>query len=184
MARSQITRANLDQTSDTGTLLQSLIRGEQLQTNVALGWFTNINGVTLTPRLIEADMTNVSFSNGRAEPYPSTVRSGAQSMQLPICYQFRAASGPGGTVVDGDLRTESANTPYTIALDTGFTSNSFTIIWDDAIGTGWQQAPRPDRPSYAFFELEVRDTGAGDKQQIYKPLRGLIEVRYSVNLMT
>jgi hypothetical protein len=35
------------------------------------------------------------------------------------------------------------------------------------------------KPVYGFIDLEVADTGTGNNQQIWKPFRGLVEIRYS-----
>lgn len=59
------------------------------------------------------------------------------------------------------------------------TDNKITLVIPQTLGTGWNVAPSPDKPVYGFIELEVADTGVGNQQQIWKPFRGLVEIRYS-----
>jgi len=59
------------------------------------------------------------------------------------------------------------------------TDNKITLVIPQTLGTGWAIAPSPDKPVYGFIELEVADTGVGNQQQIWKPFRGLVEIRYS-----
>ena len=59
------------------------------------------------------------------------------------------------------------------------TDNKITLVIPQTLGTGWAVQPTPDKPSYGFIELEVADTGVGNQQQIWKPFRGLVELRYS-----
>ena len=197
-------------------LLQSLIQGEQLRTQVALNWFENLNGANIRARVVEADNSALIYSNGTAAQYPTMVKSGVNRQNLAIRYQYRAGSGTGGTVLTSDytvvLPEDGTNIPaptvgdtvatewvqyavtgeYRISLTGDFATNCFEIIWDDRISqqhtqgstniAAWSPAPEPNRPVYGFFGLEVRDSGSGETQQIWKPLRGLIEVRYSVNI--
>jgi len=64
-------------------------------------------------------------------------------------------------------------------LDELTTDNTFKIVFPEELITDWTTQPTPDKPVYGFIELEVRDPGVGDQQQIWKPFRGLVEVLYS-----
>ena len=59
------------------------------------------------------------------------------------------------------------------------TDNLVTLVVPKDLGVGWETQPKPDRPVYGFIELKVEDTGSGSQQHIWKPFRGLVEVRYS-----
>jgi hypothetical protein len=62
-------------------------------------------------------------------------------------------------------------------IDDTVTDNK-VVLTDDFSDT-WTVQPTPDDPTYGFFALSVADTGVGDAQQIFVPVRGLIEVRYN-----
>jgi len=74
---------------------------------------------------------------------------------------------PGGVIVTIPL------------LDTSDTNNQFIMVIPENLITGWTVQPSPDKPVYGFIDLEIRDTGIGSRKQVWKPFRGLVEVRYS-----
>lgn len=59
------------------------------------------------------------------------------------------------------------------------TDNLVTLVVPKDLADLWETQPAPDKPVYGFIELKVEDTGVGSQQQIWKPFRGLVEVRYS-----
>jgi hypothetical protein len=87
--------------------------------------------------------------------------------------------------VDGDLRvvpTEEAATPQIVSLpiiDTLTTDNIFTLVIPDDLTSSWDVTPGPDDPVFAYFAVQVADAGVGDAQQIWVPVRGIIEVLYN-----
>jgi len=64
-------------------------------------------------------------------------------------------------------------------LDTEDGDNQVLLVIPEDLTSGWSQQPKPNKPVYGFIDLEIRDTGFEDRQQVWKPFRGLIEVRYS-----
>jgi hypothetical protein len=57
--------------------------------------------------------------------------------------------------------------------------NGFEVVLPANLIVGWDYAPTPDKPVYGYFDVEVIDSGVGDAQQIFKPVQGLIEIKYS-----
>jgi hypothetical protein len=142
MARSKITSRTNDIITDDGSILISLIDGEQMRMGVTLGWLTDLTGYTLVAKVVEADNTQGSST------LPTDVLSG-------------------GTV-----------TTLTI-IDATVTDNAIEIVFPSNLIDSWATTPEPDQPVYGYVGLEVADAGAGTNQQIWKPIRGLVEVRYS-----
>jgi len=64
-------------------------------------------------------------------------------------------------------------------IDDDATDNQFDIVIPQDISSTWATTPEPDQPIYGFIGVEIADTGTGNAQQIWKPMRGLLEVRYS-----
>jgi hypothetical protein len=64
-------------------------------------------------------------------------------------------------------------------VDSTPSDNSFKIVIPEELIADWTTQPAPDKPVYGYIELEVKDDGIGNLQQIWKPLRGLVEVLYS-----
>ena len=64
-------------------------------------------------------------------------------------------------------------------IDTVVSDNQFDIVIPQTLIDTWATTPEPDKPIYGFIGLEIQDSGAGNAQQIWKPMRGLVEVLYS-----
>jgi hypothetical protein len=64
-------------------------------------------------------------------------------------------------------------------LDPVITDNTFKIVFPKELITDWSVQPAPDNPVYGYIELEVADPAEEEYQQVWKPLRGLVEVLYS-----
>ena len=64
-------------------------------------------------------------------------------------------------------------------LDPVVTDNTFKIVFPEELITTWTVQPTPEYPVYGYLELEVRDPGVGSAKQIWKPIRGLVQVLYS-----
>lgn len=87
--------------------------------------------------------------------------------------------------VAGDLEIpplEEEATPIVTTLsiiDDTVSDNQFKIVIPQDLADSWAVPPTPDDPTYGFLALSVADTGVGSAQQIFVPLRGLVEVRYN-----
>lgn len=64
-------------------------------------------------------------------------------------------------------------------IDSVTTDNEFEIVVPKSLSTSWVTQPLPEKPVYGWIELEIKDSGTGDNQLIWKPLRGLVEVLFS-----
>jgi hypothetical protein len=142
MPRSKITSKSQDLITDDGSIIASIVHGEQTRINITASWLTNLSGYTITAKVVEGD--NIQDSG----VIPSTARETPVVTTLPI-------------------------------LDTTPTDNIFDIVIPQDLINTWDTFPAPDKPIYGFIDLEIADTGTGNNQQIWKPMRGLIEVRYS-----
>ena len=142
MPRSKITSKSQDLITDDGSIIASIVHGEQTRINITASWLTNLSGYTITAKVVEGD--NVQDSG----IIPGTARETPVVTTLPI-------------------------------LDTTPTDNIFDIVIPQDLINTWDTFPAPDKPIYGFIDLEIADTGTGNNQQIWKPMRGLIEVRYS-----
>jgi len=145
MARSKINSRSKDLIKDNGSVLVSVIEGEQIHMNITLNWITNLSGYTLTAKIVEADSSDLDYSKD----------------ELPTSEQL-----------NGEVTT------LTI-LDSDPTDNTFKIVIPENLVDNWVTQPAPTRPAYGWIGLEVRDSGSGSLQQVWKPMRGLVEVLYS-----
>ena len=77
-----------------------------------------------------------------------------------------------------DVKSSPVITTLTI-IDATTTDNTFKVVIPDDLISTWTTQPTPTVPVYGWIGLEVADDGVGDAQQIWKPMRGLVEVLYS-----
>ena len=143
MARSKITSASKDMISDDGSVLVSVIHGEQTRLNLQINWVTNLTGFTILAKIIEGN--NIQGSG--TKPTAAAV-STPQITTLTV-------------------------------IDTTVTDNLFDLVIPETLIDNWDTYPEVDKPVYGLIGLELRDTGVGTAQQVWKPLRGLVEVLYS-----
>lgn len=155
MSRSKINEAGKELTVDNGSILMSVVAGEQLKFDVTLLWLTNLTGYVISAKLVEA----VSDSTT-----PTEVKPGGFSTVL------NKGNGYISGVDDGD--------------------NIFSITIPYSLATSLTTPPTPDNSTFMFIDVEVGESGTGDTnsgvtssvsptKQIWKPLRGLLEVLYS-----
>ena len=66
-----------------------------------------------------------------------------------------------------------------VILDEETQDNKFKIVLPEDMCNNWAVQPTPDKPVFGWIDLEVADTGVGPLKQVWKPLRGLVEVTFS-----
>lgn len=142
MPRTNITSKSTDLLTDDGSIIASVVKGEQIRIALTAAWLTNLTGYTILAKVVEGD--NVQDSGA----VPATARVTPVVTTLPI-------------------------------IDTTVSDNQFEIVIPATLCNTWNTFPSPDKPIYGFIDVEIADTGSGNLQQIWKPLRGIVEVRYS-----
>ena len=145
MARSRINSKSKDLISDNGSVLVSVIEGEQIHMDVTLNWLTNLSTYTMVAKVVEANSSTLDYTK---DELPTQEQTGGVITTL--------------TIIDSDP-----------------TDNNFKIVIPETLIDSWTTQPRPNKPSFGWIGLEVRDNGTGADQQIWKPMRGLVEVLYS-----
>lgn len=145
MARSRINSRSKDLITDDGSVLVSVVEGEQIHVDITLNWITNLSGYTITVKVVEADSSNLDYNNG----------------ELPTEEQV------GGQITTLEL------------IDDDITDNTFKIVIPENLIDSWVTQPLPEKPAYGWIGMEVRDGGTGKQAQVWKPMRGLVEVLYS-----
>lgn len=156
MARSYITETKTNLVDDSGSVLIALVKGEQLHIEVTIGWLTSLIGYNVHARMVEA-------VNDGAGSKPQEVKVGGVRRLLTT------ANGYITGVNDGD--------------------NKFKIVFPYDIATGAVPQPAPAAPIFFFIDVEVGEPGTGDAEpvgdaalstaQIWKPIRGLVQIMYS-----
>jgi len=64
-------------------------------------------------------------------------------------------------------------------IDTTISDNSFVLVIPETLVNNYGTKPLPEKPSYGWIGLEVKDNASGTAQKIWKPFRGLVEILFS-----
>lgn len=191
MARSAITKAVDDLVSDSGAVLWSFVRGEQLEYPVVLN-FIEGSPSNYTFEAVVLEATNISGS----EEVPTTVKTGGVQTTLTVRVPtFRgtwnatqAYSKEEVVYYDVDeryykLRGGAARVISTVppadSLWEETEINRVYLQFPGALGATWSPGPTPSTGVYGFFELRVTEPNDGIFQRTWKPVRGMIQLQYS-----
>ena len=94
-------------------------------------------------------------------------------------------------VIEADMAGQKDISNYPVAVQAGgavttlqiidgdVTDNTFKLVIPEDLIDTWIAQPTPNSPSYGWIGLEVRDSGTGSAQQVWKPFRGMVEVLFS-----
>ena len=84
MARSRINSKSRDLNTDRGSVLVSIIEGEQVHLDMTLSWLTNLTGYTLTAKIVEANSSSLDHTATDGSQLPTVIQSSGQVTTLPI----------------------------------------------------------------------------------------------------
>ena len=146
MARTRINSKSKDLIKDNGSVLISIVEGEQIHMGVTLGWLTSLVGYTITAKIVEADSSSIIHTDSTS--LPTAKKAGGKVTTLPI-------------------------------IDATVTDNTFNIVIPENLIALYATQPSPEKPAYGWIGVEVADNGVGNAKQIWKPMRGLVEILYS-----
>ena len=130
IGRSKITTPSIEVNQDDGSLLLSLVHGEEINYDFIYSWLTSTDttGVSSTMVIVEGNNT------GNPGTPPSVTLDGGKVISLPMAYQ-------------ADTSPQS----WRVKLPADLSSSATTALTD------WTTQPNPGRPVYAFFGVEVAD---------------------------
>jgi hypothetical protein len=189
MARSNITSTTNDINEDGGSVLFSLIKGEQLEFPISLPFITD---VYQEPYEFEAVVVE-ALNTGLGE-VPTTVKSGGVQTTL----ERRVLSHSGtwnatnsysrddyvshGGLSYRRLRGSLVVTAVEPQDDSDwdlFEPNTIYVRVPSSLISTWTIQPSVDTPVYGFFELRVSEPAAEEFPRTWKPVRGLIKLHFS-----
>ena len=189
MARSKITDPKDDLIEDSGSVLWSFVKGEQLEFPITLSFVKDVTaGYTYEAVVVEGE--NVA---GSTEP-PTNIRvGGAQTklnVRLPVnrgTWQAIQAYNRGEVVLyDGVCYSLKAGAGRINATppsaDPAWELVSMSRIYlqfEKSLASDWAVAPTVGFPTYGFFELRVTEPGDGVFQRTWKPVRGMVQILFS-----
>jgi hypothetical protein len=189
MARSRYGDPAESLIDDSGMVLWSFIKGEQLEYPITLQFITdandgyvyeavimeaeNVPGQTSAPMTLEPEGTttilNVRTPNFIGTWDPDTAYN-YEEVVLHANVYYKLTRGAAYI---------SAITPAADPLWSVTSLNVIYLQFPSTIGTNWQVKPRINSPVYGFVELRVTEPNNGVFQKTWKPVRGMIELLYS-----
>lgn len=138
MARS--TSVSQDTITDDGSVIITVAKGEQIHLELTFNWLINMDGYTLTAKVVEGDNTGTGL--------PTIPKAGA----MPVSLSY---------------------------INPDPTDNKVKLVIPQTLTDTWSLQPTPSKPVYGFIGIELADAGVGVNQQIWKPLKGLVEVTHA-----
>jgi hypothetical protein len=156
MARSGISSTSNDIFDDNGATMISVVRGEQLQIVIQIGWVTNLNGYNVHARLVEG----INAGGGR----PTGVKPGGITRLLTKLNGFIRD-------VDDSDNTFKMVIPYDLCSGMSpqpVPDQPVYMYLDLEVG---EPGTGPD--------ANPLGSSAAPDLQVWKPVRGLVEISYS-----
>lgn len=191
MARSQIGTITSDLQSDSGSVLWSLVQGEQLEFSVTLNFISNVGaGYIFEAVIIEA--LNVSGNSD----IPTVARPSGVETTLTVRVPTDRGTWAAGTAYDREDVVLYSAVYYKLSSGSGridptlpnadplwevYVPNKVYIQFPALLATTPTYAVQPTSvsPVYGFFELRVTEPSGGVYTRTWKPMRGLVEILYS-----
>lgn len=192
MARSSLLETSLDVNTDDGSVLLSIVQGEQLEYPVTLSFLTNAGaGYTYEAVIIEA--LNVSGSDA----VPTVARPGGVLTTLVVRVPTERGDWNGATAYNREDVVLYSLVYYKLRSGTARVNatppSSDTTYWEEylpnkvfiqfektlTLTPTWAVLPTIVAPVYGYFELRVAEPAGGVYPRTWKPLRGLVCFEYS-----
>jgi hypothetical protein len=194
MARSRITDTRQDLITDNGSVLWSIVQGEQLEFPVVLNFIEDTSVKPFNNYIYEAVVIEAANVLGQTTRPTQVELGGVQTrlfVRLPIFLGTWSApsaynkeevvsySGKYYKLLGGVNRTNST-TPDLDPLWEETLLNRIYIQFPSTLSQDWLSAPpQVDSPVYGFFELRVTEPNDPVFIRTFKPIRGMVEILFS-----
>jgi hypothetical protein len=191
MARATITSTSNDAITDGGSVLWSLVQGEQLEFPVVLD-FLKIASVDYVYEAVVIEADNQTGDG----VVPSTAKPGGKTATLTVRVATDRGTWSAGNSYNTDdmvlyngiyyklsygVARVSATLPSSDSTWEVYLPNTVFIQVPSTLSTSpaWAVQPTVEDPIYGFFELSVQEPVTVSFRKTWKPLRGLIQFNYS-----
>lgn len=189
MARSSISKPVIDVITDDGSILWSIVRGEQLEQVININFLTNVFGyeyeavvvegenvvnATEPPESIASVSPKITSLNVRVPTEKTEWNSAvAYDREDIVPFQgkyYRKLYGVG--IIN--------NTPPNMSADWVETkANIIYVQIPSNLGSNWALQPTASYSTYGFFELRVTEPIGSVYRKTWKPVRGIIKLDFS-----
>ena len=189
MARSKITETKDDVIEDSGSVLWSFVRGEQLEFPITLNFVRNVTaGYTYEAVVVEAD--NIPGN----EAIPTNIKAGGVQTKLTVrvpvdrgtwepvqAYnreEIVLHNGQYYKLAYGAARVSSVSPDLDSAWEIADLREVY-LQFPKTLGAIWGVQPSVGAPVYGFFELRVTAPTDSIFQRTWKPVRGMVQLLFS-----
>jgi hypothetical protein len=190
MARAKLTETSTDLMSDSGAVLWSFVKGEQLEYPLTLSFISDVYaGYAFEAVVVEAD--NVAGQTDK----PTAIKVGGYQntliVRVPVNRGTWAAaasytrdevvlySGIYYTLLSGTNRVNatlpSVDPLWAVVAD----ASTIYIQFPSTLGSPWVVQPTVLSNTYGFFELRVTEPVSATYPRTWKPVRGMVEIQFS-----
>lgn len=190
MARERINTRSNDLISDSGAVLWSIIKGEQLEFPIVVDFLVD---TTVAGYVFEAVIVEGANVAAQEDP-PVTRKTGGVETTLTVrvptfegnwsaveAYDMEDVVLYGGIyykLLNGAAYVNTA-TPDEDEQWEVTTLNTIYVQFPSSVASTWEIAPIVDSPVYGFFELRITEPFNPIYQRTWKPVRGMVEVLFS-----
>lgn len=193
MARSRLTEYSKDLVSDSGTILWSLIKGEQLEFPITLNFIEDAS-VKISNNYIYEAVVVEALNTTTQTDIPTSVRPNGIStslfVRLPIllgAWNSSNAYNKEEVVLYNNIYYKlskgvarvSSLTPDTDPLWLVTQLNKIYVQFPNTLANNWNVQPSVDVAVYGFFELRVTEPNDPVFTKTFKPVRGMVEILFS-----
>jgi hypothetical protein len=198
MARSRLTNTTQDLIADSGAVLWSFVRGEQLEFPIALNFVEDASVKSTNNYVYEAvvvEAANVPEQTTR----PTTVQEGGIQNRLFVRLPVFIGNWQAGVAYNKEDVVFYNNKYYKLLRGSGrinatlptndplWAETSLNIIYlqfPASLASTWSTQPSVDSPVYGFFELRVTEPLDVIFTRTFKPVRGMVEILFSPTEVT
>lgn len=189
MARSRLLNPAIDIITDSGDILFSFVRGEQLEFPITLNFVEDVTaGYTYEAVVVEGD--NVQSQLTKPENVKTngvvtilnvrvpTLRGNWDAAQAYNREEIVLYNGKYYKLLSGvaltNITPPSGSTNW---LET--TLNKVYLQFPKSLASTWTQVATVSTPVYGFFELRVTEPQDNIFVRTWKPVRGMVEILFS-----
>lgn len=189
MARSSLTTIVDDLIEDTGSVLWSLVKGEQLEFPITLNFIEglptayifeavivealNVAGQTDKPTLIKPSGVQTVLTVRKPTNRGTWDSAQAYNKEEVVLYNglyYKLLGGAART----NVTVPSSDSTWIVTVP-----NKVYVQFLNTLASTWAVAPIVDCPSYGFFELRVTEPNDAIFSRTWKPVRGMVEILFS-----
>ena len=189
MARTNIGQVRADLITDNGSVLWSLVQGEQFEYPVTVESLPSLNETYI----IEAVVIEAFNRTGQTTAPREHLTNGAQTRLTTRLPPTRGPWSAPEAYYTNDLVPYNDKV-YRLLQGMGRISSTppnqdpawelvkgglIDVQFPRTLSLDWQLFPTVDSHVYGFFELRITEPPGGTFQSTWKPVRGLIEIQFS-----